>query len=111
MPRIRFTANPKLPRDWADKPYRKDYEVDVSADEAERWQRRGVAVVVPDRPAVKAKPAAAPKEPAAPVVTAPQAAPAPTAAPAASAPPVAASAAAKDTPAKSPTVFDLTPKP
>lgn len=51
MPRIRFTADPKLPRDWADKPYRKDYEADMSDDEADRWLRRGVAVIVPDQPA------------------------------------------------------------
>jgi hypothetical protein len=50
MPRIRFTVDPKLPRDWADKPYRKGTEHDVSADEADRWLRRGVAEIVADRP-------------------------------------------------------------
>lgn len=47
MPRIRFTADPKLPRDWAHLGFRKGDETDLSDDQANRWLRRGVAVVVP----------------------------------------------------------------
>lgn len=47
MPRIRFTADPKLPRDLVHLGYRKDAEVDLPDDAANRWLRRGVAVVVP----------------------------------------------------------------
>lgn len=46
MPNVRFIADPKLPRDWADKPYRKGYETAMSEDEADRWVRRGVAIIV-----------------------------------------------------------------
>lgn len=63
MPRIRFTADPKLPRDWADRPYRKDTEHDVSQDEANRWLRRGVAVVVPDAPQPAPEPEPEPEQP------------------------------------------------
>lgn len=45
--RIKFTSDPKLPRDIAHLGYRKDLEVELSIDQAERWLRRGVAVVVP----------------------------------------------------------------
>lgn len=48
MPRVRFTTSPKLPRDWADKPYREGWEGEMSEDEAARWVRRGVAVVLAD---------------------------------------------------------------
>ena len=78
MPRIRFTADPKLPRDLKHLGYRKDTEVDLSQDQADRWLRRGVAVVIPDAPVqrpaprqaaspVVEKPAEKPAEPAAPV--------------------------------------------
>lgn len=60
MPRIRFTADPKLPRDWADRPYRKDTEHDMSDDEAGRWIRRGVAEIVAD--AIVEAPVEAPKQ-------------------------------------------------
>lgn len=53
MPRIRFIADPKLPRDWAHLGYRKGDEVALSADLCERWIRRGVAVYVAERPAPK----------------------------------------------------------
>lgn len=56
MPRIRFTADPKLPRDLAHLGYVKGMEVDLSEDQAGRWLRRGVADVVP---AVESEPAAA----------------------------------------------------
>ncbi len=46
MPNVRFIADPKLPRDWADKPYRAGHEAAMSDDEANRWIRRGVAIVV-----------------------------------------------------------------
>ena len=49
MPRIRFTADPKLPRDIAHLGYEKGQEVDLSTDQAERWLRRGVAVAVQDQ--------------------------------------------------------------
>ena len=57
MPRIRFTADPKLPRDIAHLEYRKDIEVDVSLDEANRWLRRGVAEMIADQ-VVEPEPAA-----------------------------------------------------
>lgn len=62
MPRIRFTHEPKLPRDLAHLGYCKDMEVDLSDDQADRWLRRGVAVVVLD--AKPAKAAAPVPEPA-----------------------------------------------
>jgi hypothetical protein len=58
MPRIRFTADPKLPRDLAHLEYRKDQEVDLPDDQADRWLRRGVAVVIPDEPEKPAQRAA-----------------------------------------------------
>jgi hypothetical protein len=48
MPRIKFTTDPKLPRDIAHLGYRKGVEVDLSADLCERWIRRGAAVYVPE---------------------------------------------------------------
>ena len=57
MPRIRFTADPKLPRDLAHLAYRKDQEVELSADLCDRWLRRGVAILLLDAP--PPKPAAA----------------------------------------------------
>lgn len=47
MPRVRFTAEPKLPADWAAKPYRQGWEGEMSEDEAGRWVRRGVAEILP----------------------------------------------------------------
>lgn len=41
--RIRFTSDPKLPRDWAHLSYRAGVEVDLSPDQAERWIRRNCA--------------------------------------------------------------------
>lgn len=46
MPRIRFTADPKLPDDLAHLGYRRGTEVDLSEDQANRWLRRGVAEVI-----------------------------------------------------------------
>lgn len=60
MPRIRFTATPKLPRDLAHLGYAAGTEVDLSEDQAGRWLRRGVAVVIPPPPPVAPSPAAAP---------------------------------------------------
>lgn len=54
MPRVRFTAAPKLPTDWADKPYREGWEGEMSEDEAARWVRRRVAVIVPPPQPAKA---------------------------------------------------------
>lgn len=54
MPRIRFIADPKLPRDLAHLGYVKGMEVELSEDQAGRWLRRGVADVVPA--AVEAEP-------------------------------------------------------
>jgi hypothetical protein len=47
MPRIRFTTDPKLPRDLAHLGYVTGTEIDLSEDQAGRWLRRGVAEVVP----------------------------------------------------------------
>ena len=47
MPRIRFTTAPKLPRDLAHLGYTQGTEADLSDDQAGRWLRRGVAVLVP----------------------------------------------------------------
>lgn len=55
MPRLRFTADPKLPRDLAHLGYRKDDEVELSDDQANRWLRRGVAVIVPPEPKAERK--------------------------------------------------------
>lgn len=60
MPRIRFTANPKLPRDLAHLDYRQGTEVDLPSDQADRWLRRGVAEIVPD---AKPEPEPAASEP------------------------------------------------
>lgn len=48
MPRIRFTADPKLPADLAHLAYRKGTEADLSDDQANRWLRRGVATIIPE---------------------------------------------------------------
>lgn len=63
MPRIRFTADPKLPRDLAHLGYRKDTEADLSQDQADRWLRRGVAEIVADHPAPVAEPEPEPEPP------------------------------------------------
>jgi len=47
MPRIRFTANPKLPRDMLHLGYKVGTEVELTVDQCERWIRRKVAVYVP----------------------------------------------------------------
>lgn len=49
MPRIRFTGTPKLPRDMAHLGYVLGTEVDLTDDQANRWLRRGVAEIIPDR--------------------------------------------------------------
>lgn len=48
--RIRFTSDPKLPRDWAHLNYRAGMEVDLSPDQAERWIRRNCAEEVKAAP-------------------------------------------------------------
>lgn len=65
MPRILFTFDPKLPRDWAHLAYRKGTEIELSVDQCERWIRRGVAVYAA-APETVLVPASA-MEPAAPV--------------------------------------------
>ena len=47
MPQIRFTSNPKIPTDMAEKwaGYVKDSVHEVSSSEVDRWLRRGVAEV------------------------------------------------------------------
>jgi outer membrane biosynthesis protein TonB len=74
MPRIRFTVDPKLPRDLAHLAYRKDTEVDLSEDQADRWLRRGVAVQLPPQSAEPepAEPEPAEPEPAEPEPTEPE---------------------------------------
>jgi hypothetical protein len=47
MPLIRFTDDPILPRDWINRPYKKGYEAEMTEDEAHRWLKRGVAIIVP----------------------------------------------------------------
>lgn len=51
MPRIQFTVDPKLPRDWLHLPFVKGYVADLSDDQAQRWVNRGVAVYVGGEPA------------------------------------------------------------
>lgn len=51
MPLVIFTANPKLPRDMAHLPYVAGYSAEMSADQADRWIRRGVARIVVPAPA------------------------------------------------------------
>lgn len=46
MPRIRFTADPKLPNDLKHLGYTMGQEVDLSTDLCERWIRRNVAEYV-----------------------------------------------------------------
>jgi len=48
MPRVLFTATPKLPSDLAHLPYVAGYSCDMTEDQAQRWVRRNVArLVVP----------------------------------------------------------------
>jgi hypothetical protein len=47
MPLVRFTSSPKLPRDWANKPYVLGYECEMSQDEADRWVRRNCILILP----------------------------------------------------------------
>jgi hypothetical protein len=58
MPRVLFTATPKLPRDIAHLPYVAGYSCDMTEDQAQRWVRRNVARIVVPVPA--AAPVAAP---------------------------------------------------
>lgn len=51
MPRIQFTVDPKLPRDWQNLPFVKGYVANLSDDQAQRWVNRGVAVYVGGEPA------------------------------------------------------------
>lgn len=46
MPRVLFTATPKLPRDMAHLPYVAGYSEEMTQDRADRWIRRGVARIV-----------------------------------------------------------------
>jgi hypothetical protein len=47
MPKIRFTADPKLPRDLKHLAFKKDQIVELAQDQCDRWIRRGVADMVP----------------------------------------------------------------
>ena len=47
MPIVRFTATPVLPADMKDRPYKEGYECEMSVESANRWVRRGVAMIVP----------------------------------------------------------------
>jgi hypothetical protein len=76
MPTIRFTRQPKLPRDLAHLGYQAGQVVSVTDNEAQRWLNRGVAVVVtadPDPVPASAPAAPAPRgrrgKPADPAVT------------------------------------------
>lgn len=64
MPRIKFTRDPKLPRDLAHLGYKAGDEVDLTLDQAERWIRRGVAEIVAPKPRGRTKP-----QPSAPAPT------------------------------------------
>lgn len=68
MPRIRFTATPKLPRDMAHLGYHEGTEVDLSEDQANRWLRRGVATVIEPEPQ-RGRFTASPPSPATPTPT------------------------------------------
>lgn len=59
MPRVLFTATPKLPRDIAHLPYVAGYSCDMTEDQAQRWVRRNVARIVLPTPEVA--PVAAPE--------------------------------------------------
>jgi hypothetical protein len=48
MPKIVFTATPKLPADWQHLPFVKGYVADLSRDQCDRWINRGVARYLPD---------------------------------------------------------------
>jgi hypothetical protein len=50
---VRFTADPVLPRDLRDRPYKNGYECEMSEVSANRWVRRGVAVIVPPAAATR----------------------------------------------------------
>lgn len=63
MPKVIFTADPKLPHDWRHLPYRKGSVVDLSPDQCERWIRRGVARYLPPGGVAPAVIAAAPPAP------------------------------------------------
>lgn len=75
MPKIKFTAQPKLPRDMEHLGYKKGDVVTLPDDQCERWIRRGVAAYVSDV-APAPEPAAA-ADVKAPEPTAPESTPAP----------------------------------
>jgi hypothetical protein len=71
MPRIQFTADPKLPADMRHLGFKKGMTVELSEDHCERWIRRNCATYV-----TAAKPVqSAPAEPVAPAEDAPIVAP------------------------------------
>lgn len=53
MPKIKFTADPKLPRDMAHLGYKSGMEIDLPQDQAERWIRRNVAIYAVAEPKAK----------------------------------------------------------
>lgn len=56
MPRIKFTEEPKIPRDMAHLGYRKGLEFNVTDQEANRWLGKGCAEIVPnEKPADEKK--------------------------------------------------------
>lgn len=63
MPRIRFTADPKLPRDLAHLGYSKGVEVDLDPDQCDRWIRRGVAELASTRKPARSPSKAPPPRP------------------------------------------------
>jgi hypothetical protein len=49
MPWIKFIETPKLPDDIKHLGYKLGTEVELTRDQAERWLRRGVAEIMPDK--------------------------------------------------------------
>lgn len=70
MPKIVFTADPKLPSDWTHLGYKKGDIVDLAADQCERWINRGVAAYSLAAPPTAAAPPAPPVATPAPGPTA-----------------------------------------
>ena len=56
MPKVKFVQEPKVPRDFAHKGYKKGWEGEMSLDEANRWLRRGVVEIVSPQSMVKEPP-------------------------------------------------------
>ena len=56
MPKIKFTADPKLPRDLKHLGYKAGTIVDLPRDQADRWIRRGAAVETTEAAPEVAKP-------------------------------------------------------